>query len=69
MHRHDTGRFRRLGGVVHDAGSATPGTLAADSALKRFDEFDAGNPIWAFFGDRGFFVFDETVSLVDALYH
>ncbi|GAA0299858.1 FAD-dependent oxidoreductase [Rhodovulum strictum] len=51
-------------GVVHDrqAGQAT-------LEPRNFDEFDEGNPIRAFFGDRGFFVFDETVSLVDALFH
>ncbi|TCM87552.1 FAD-dependent oxidoreductase [Rhodovulum steppense] len=51
-------------GVVHDrqAGQAT-------LEPRNFDEFDEGNPIRAFFGDRGFFVFDESVSLVDALYH
>lgn len=56
-------------GVVHDTQSSTVDPQAPQYALKNFDEFDEGNPIRAFFGDRGFFVFDETVSLVDALYH
>jgi formate dehydrogenase beta subunit len=37
--------------------------------LRDFDTFNDGNPIRAFFGDRGFFVFDEKVSLVDAFWH
>ncbi len=56
-------------GVAYDAGTASPGDTAPEYALKGFDEFDPGNPIKAFLGDRGFFVFDESVSLVDALYH
>ncbi len=53
-------------GVAHDGRG---GAGEAPFALTDFDEFDEGNPIQAFFGDRGFFVFDEKVSLVDALYH
>ncbi len=56
-------------GDAHVAGTATAVTQVPEHALNGFEEFDAGNPIRAFFGDRGFFVFDETVSLVDALYH
>ena len=56
-------------GVVHDGTKSVVEPEASISALKNFDEFDDGNPIRAFFGDRGFFVFDETVSLVDALFH
>ncbi|MCW2307328.1 FAD-dependent oxidoreductase [Rhodobium gokarnense] len=56
-------------GVVHDARNMAIDAQPSISALKNFDEFDDGNPIRAFFGDRGFFVFDETVSLVDALFH
>ena len=55
-------------GVVHDARTGTIPTASPLSELKKFAEFDEGNAIRAFFGDRGFFVFDETVSLVDALY-
>ena len=32
-----------------------------------FDEFNAGNPIKAFFGGHGFFVFEKNVDLLDAL--
>lgn len=56
-------------GVVYDARSAAPGEEAPQYLLRNFDEFDEGNAIRAFFGDRGFFVFDDGVSLVDALYH
>ncbi len=34
--------------------------------FQDFDEFNAGNPIKAFFGWKGFFIFDENVSLLDA---
>ena len=36
--------------------------------LRGFDEFNKGNVIRAFFGDRGFFVFDPEVNLIDALW-
>ena len=36
-------------------------------ALNEFDEFDPANPVRAFFGDRGFAVFDREVSLLRAL--
>jgi formate dehydrogenase beta subunit len=32
-----------------------------------FDEFNAGNPIKAFFGGHGFFIFEKNVNLLDAL--
>ncbi len=50
-------------------GGDTPDDAPPDYALRDFEEFDPGNPIKAFFGDRGFFVFDDSTSLVDALYH
>jgi len=34
--------------------------------LKNFDQFDPGNPIKAFFGGKGFFVFDRDINLLDA---
>lgn len=36
-------------------------------SLAGFGEFNPGNPIRAFFGDRGFLIFDRAVSLLDAL--
>ena len=33
-----------------------------------FDEFNAGNPIKAFFGGHGFFIFEKKVNLLDALF-
>lgn len=36
--------------------------------LKGFDVFNQGNPIRAFIGDRGFYVFDRHVSLTDAFW-
>jgi len=36
--------------------------------LEDFDSFDPGNPIRAFFGGKGFFIFDRDVHLTDALY-
>ena len=37
-------------------------------ALVDFEFFDKNNHVRAFFGDRGFFVFDPTVSLIDGLW-
>jgi formate dehydrogenase beta subunit len=34
--------------------------------FENFNEFDPGNPIRAFFGWKGFFIFDEGVNLIDA---
>ena len=56
-------------GVVHDAQKGVVPDNSPLTELKKFDDFDDGNPIRAFFGDRGFFVFDESVSLIDGLYH
>lgn len=36
--------------------------------IEGFAEFNQGNPIKAFFGDRGFFVFEPGVNLLDALW-
>lgn len=49
------------------AGGPANGT-SAPPELVDFEQFDAHNRIRAFFGDRGFFIFDPTVSLVDALW-
>ena len=35
-------------------------------AFQAFDEFNSGNPIKAFFGGHGFFIFEKGVSLLDA---
>ena len=56
-------------GVVFDPRTPTADGTPPDIALRNFDDFDPGNPIRAFFGDRGFFVFDDKVSLLDGLYH
>ena len=34
--------------------------------FENFDEFNPGNPVKAFFGWKGFFIFDEGVNLIDA---
>jgi formate dehydrogenase (NADP+) beta subunit len=44
-------------------------SLPDEVALRGLDEFDAGNKIRSFIGDRGFFVFDPHVSLIDAFWH
>jgi len=36
--------------------------------LDEFEEFDAGNPVRAFLGGKGFFVFDKDVSLLGAVH-
>jgi formate dehydrogenase beta subunit len=36
--------------------------------FESFGDFDEGNPVRAFFGDRGFLIFDENVSLIDAFW-
>lgn len=56
-------------GVVHDTQKGVVPATSPLTGLKKFDEFDDGNPIRAFFGDRGFFVFDDKISLIDALFH
>lgn len=35
-------------------------------AFQAFDEFNPGNPVKAFFGGHGFFIFEKGVSLLDA---
>lgn len=44
-------------------------SLPDEVALHGLDEFDPGNRVRAFVGDRGFFVFDEDVSLTDTFWH
>jgi formate dehydrogenase beta subunit len=57
-------------GVVYDN---RPGAPVSDERpvpleLANFDVFDDDNRIRAFFGDRGFFIFDAGVGLIDALW-
>jgi formate dehydrogenase (NADP+) beta subunit len=42
--------------------------IGVTPSLVDFEFFDRNNRIRAFFGDRGFFVFDPAVSLIDALW-
>ncbi len=56
-------------GVAHDYRGEAGGVSDADVSLRGLDEFDPGNKIRAFVGDKGFFVFDEAVSLSDMFWH
>ncbi|NVO16651.1 MAG: FAD-dependent oxidoreductase [Rhodoplanes sp.] len=56
-------------GVVYDSRDGTSSRRDSElPPLANFDVFDEHNRIRAFFGDRGFFIFDESVSLLDALW-
>ncbi|MFW5679426.1 MAG: FAD-dependent oxidoreductase [Pseudomonadota bacterium] len=55
-------------GIVYDNREGSAGAGPAFPSLANFDEFDAGNAIRAFVADRGFVVFDPTVSLLDTFY-
>lgn len=55
-------------GVVHDHREGGRGTGEPVAGLEGFDDFDPGNRIRAFVGDRGFLVFDPSVHLVDAFH-
>ncbi len=55
-------------GVVHDHRDPASEAGPELAGLQGFDEFNAGNGIRAFFGDRGFFVFDRRTNLTDALW-
>ena len=54
-------------GKVLDNRGKAPHEIDPINDLEGFETFNEGNPIKAFFGDRGFYVFDEKASLVDAL--
>jgi len=41
--------------------------IPENKIFSDFDEFNPGNPIKAFFGDKGFFVFDKEFNLLEAL--
>ncbi len=62
-------KFGVWDGVAYGKENEPSSGDTTEVALKNFDIFDDGNPIRAFIGDRGFFMFDESTSLVDALYH
>ena len=55
-------------GAVHDY--RDPGKSMPENAvvLRDLDVFDEGNAIRAFVGDRGFFVLDKGVSLIDTFW-
>jgi formate dehydrogenase (NADP+) beta subunit len=56
-------------GAVHDNRPGKDDHGVPPPELRDFEQFDEGNGIRAFVGDRGFFVFDETVSLIDTFWH
>jgi formate dehydrogenase (NADP+) beta subunit len=55
-------------GEVLDNRDKPPSRAASVEGLRGFDAFNEGNAIRAFIGDRGFFVFDPHVSLIDAFW-
>ena len=55
-------------GAVHDYRDPSKPTPENPVALHGLDVFNEGNPIRAFVGDRGFFVFDKGVSLIDTFW-
>jgi formate dehydrogenase (NADP+) beta subunit len=55
-------------GAVFDHRRETGADDAGVPSLVDFEFFDKGNHVRAFFGDRGFFVFDASVSLIDGLW-
>jgi formate dehydrogenase beta subunit len=60
--------FGVWGGKVHDNRGKPEDEIEDLTDLRGFDEFDPGNPIRAFFGDRGFLVFDSSIHLIDAFW-
>ena len=52
-------------GTVHDYRTKEPGAEETVVALRELDVFDDDNRIRAFVGDRGFFILDTGVSLID----
>jgi len=55
-------------GVVHDYRLGIPDAEETTVALRELDVFDDENPIRAFVGDRGFFILDAGVSLIDTFW-
>ncbi|MFN8586920.1 MAG: FAD-dependent oxidoreductase [Candidatus Eisenbacteria bacterium] len=56
-------------GVVHDHRGRDLEAVPEWPELRDFDFFNDGNRIRAFFGDRGFLMFDPDAHLTDALWH
>jgi formate dehydrogenase beta subunit len=55
-------------GAVHDYRDPAKSSAENAVALRGLDVFNEGNPIRAFVGDRGFFVLDKGVSLIDTFW-
>lgn len=55
-------------GTVQDHRDNSP-AYPDEVSLHGLDAFDPGNKVRAFVGDRGFFVFDPNVSLIDTFWH
>ena len=55
-------------GAVHDYRDPSNPAPENPVALHGLDVFNEGNPIRAFVGDRGFFVFEKGVSLIDTFW-
>lgn len=55
-------------GTVQDHRDNSPAD-PDEVSLHGLDAFDPGNKVRAFVGDRGFFVFDPHVSLIDTFWH
>jgi len=56
------------GNEVFDDRKQKSASIEEFSVLKNVDFFNEGNPIQAFFGDKGFLIFDKSVNLLDALW-
>ena len=55
-------------GAVHDHRNDPAGATETMVSLRELDTFNEGNPIRAFVGDRGFFVLDTGVSMIDTFW-
>jgi len=55
-------------GKVYDNRDKKTADVSDIDLLKNIEFFNEGNHIKAFFGDKGFFVFDKSVNLLDALW-
>ncbi|MBC18560.1 MAG: oxidoreductase [Desulfovibrio sp.] len=56
------------GGTVTDNRGKNLFEIEENPEIAEFDEFNHGNPITTFVGDRGFFVFEPNASLLDAFW-